>query len=56
MVSPVDNLQRTAAEYRQMSAKDKRRYISDGILNNALYIVMLAFCVYTAIKQPAFCL
>ena len=54
MANPVATLKRTAAEYKQMDKKDKKRFWSDGILNNALYIVMLVFCVYTAIQQPNF--
>ena len=54
MVNPVATLQRTAAEYRQMDKKDKRRFWTDGILNNALYILMLVFCIYTAIQKPNF--
>ena len=54
MANPVANLKRTAAEYKQMDKKDKKRFWTDGILNNALYIVMLVFCVYTAIMQPNF--
>ena len=54
MANPVATLQRTAAEYKSMDKKDKRRFWSDGILNNALYILMLVFCVYTAIQKPNF--
>ena len=54
MANPVAYLQRTAAEYKQMDAKDKRRFVTDSILNNALYILMLVFCVYTAILRPNF--
>ena len=54
MTNPVKNLQRTAAEYRQMDKKDQKRYWSDLILNNALYILMAIFVIYTAIKQPNF--
>ncbi|MDO5400682.1 MAG: beta-methylgalactoside transporter [Eubacteriales bacterium] len=54
MTNPVDKLQRTAAEYKLMDAKDKRRYWTDGILNNALYILMAIFVVYTAIQKPNF--
>ncbi len=54
MTNPVDNLQRKAAEYKKMDAKEKRRCWFDGILNNALYIVMLIFCIYTAIRKPTF--
>ena len=54
MTNPVETLQRTAAEYKEMDRKDKRRFWSDLVLNNALYIVMLAFCIYTWIQRPNF--
>ena len=54
MVNPVANLKHTAEEYKNMDLKDKRRFWSDGILNNALYILMLAFYIYTAIQRPNF--
>ena len=54
MTNPVKNLQRTAAEYQKMDAKDRKRFWSDGILNNALYILMAIFVIYTAVKRPIF--
>ena len=54
MANPIENLQRTAAEYQKMSKKDQKRFVTDLILNNALYILMLAFCIYTAIQRPNF--
>ena len=54
MTNPVANLQRTAAEYKKMDQKDQKRFWSDLILNNALYILMAIFVVYTAIKEPSF--
>ena len=54
MNNPIATLQRTAAEYRQMDKKDKRRYVTDQILNNALYILMIIFVIYTAIQKPNF--
>ena len=54
MANPVANLQRTAAEYQQMSKKDQKRFVTDLILNNALYILMAIFVIYTAIMQPNF--
>ena len=54
MANPVATLQRTAAEYKAMNGKDKRRFWVDGILNNALYILMILFCIYTAILRPNF--
>ena len=54
MANPVANLQRAAAEYKTMSKKDQKRYVTDMVLNNALYILMLAFCIYTAVQRPNF--
>ena len=54
MVNPVKNIQRTAAEYRQMDKKDERRFWVDGILNNPLYILMVIFIIYTAFKNENF--
>ena len=54
MKNPVENLRRVSDEYRQMSPKDKKRYIVDSILNNALYILMAVFVIYTAIEKPRF--
>lgn len=54
MVNPVANLQRTAAEFRQKDKKDQRRAVIDAILNNALYILMAIFIVYTAFANPNF--
>ena len=46
--------QQRRAEYKSMDRLDKRRYWTDGILNNALYILMGIFIVYTAIKNKNF--
>lgn len=54
MANPVKNLRRTAAEYQRMDGKDKKRYWIDGILNNALYILMVIFVIYTAVKRDNF--
>ena len=54
MTNPVANLRRTAEEYRQLDVRDKRRFWTDGILNNALYILMAAFIIFTAIVNSNF--
>lgn len=54
MMNPVKSIQRTAADYRMLDAKDKRRFWSDGILNNALYILMIVFIIYTATEKSQF--
>lgn len=54
MVNPITKLQRTAAEYKTLDSKDRKRFWSDGILNNALYILMFIFILFTAISNPRF--
>lgn len=54
MTNPVRSLQRTAAEYKKLDGRDKGRFWANGVLNNALYILMVAFIVYTAILKPNF--
>ena len=50
MANPLKSMQRTREEYRSMDRLDRRRFWSDSILNNALYILMFVFVVYTAIS------
>ena len=54
MANPITTLQRTAEEFKNKDAKDKRRYIVDTILNNALYILMVIFVIYTACENENF--
>ena len=54
MANPLKSMQRTREEYRSMDRRDRRRFWSDSILNNALYILMFVFVVYTAIKNKNF--
>lgn len=54
MANPVKQLQRKQEEFRKLDASDRRRHVADAILNNALYILMVIFIVYTAIKNENF--
>lgn len=54
MANPVTRIRNTAAEYRTLDSRDKRRFWGNGVLNNALYILMLIFIVYTAIVNKNF--
>ena len=36
MANPVTKIRNTAADYRKLDGRDKRRFWTDGILNNAL--------------------
>ena len=53
-MAKTSQLQRRKEEYQRLDARDKRRYWSDLILNNALYILMVIFIIYTAIKNNNF--
>ena len=54
MANPVKKLQQTAEIYKTLDKTDKKHFWADGILNNALYIVMVIFIIYTAFKNPNF--
>ena len=41
-------------QYRSMDAADRRRFWIDGVLNNALYILMAVFIVFTAVVNKNF--
>ena len=50
----VGFFQRKAEEYRALDSLDRRRFWTDGLLNNALYILMAAFIIFTAIVNKNF--
>lgn len=54
MVNPIAKVKQTVADYKLLDKRDRRRFWSDGILNNALYILMAIFVIYTAIVNPYF--
>lgn len=54
MANPLKKLKQVEADYKQLDVKDKKRFWVDGILNNALYILMGIFVIYTAIERPNF--
>ncbi len=54
MKNPVTSLQRNADTFKTKSPEDKRRYVIDTVLNNALYVLMAIFIIYTAIANDNF--
>ena len=54
MTNPLNKVKQITADYKQLDAKDKKRFWVDGILNNALYILMAIFVVYTATEKENF--
>ena len=43
-----------SSDYKQLDVKGKKQFWVDGILNNALYIIMAIFVIYTASVKPNF--
>ena len=50
----TNRFQQRKEEYLKLDRRDRRRFWTDGIMNNALYILMAIFIVYTAIKNEKF--
>ena len=49
-----NKLQAQAALYKSLSKQDKRRYITDILFNNAMYIVIVLAIIFIAIRVPQF--
>ena len=45
---------RKQQEYQALDRLDRRRFWTDGLLNNALYILMALFIIYTAVRNKNF--
>lgn len=53
MKNPVKSLQHTAERYKTLDGKDRVRFWTDGLLNNAIYIILVVFLVYTYIVNSS---
>lgn len=54
MTNPIKKVKQISADYKLLDAKDKKQLWVDGILNNALYIIMALFVIYTASVRENF--
>ena len=54
MANPLKKINQVRADYAQLDAKDRKKFWVDGILNNALYILMAVFIIYTASVRENF--
>ena len=54
MANPLKKMKQVQADYKQLDAKDRKKFWVDGILNNALYILMAVFIIYTASVRENF--
>ncbi len=53
-VAKKNKLQTKIDFFKGLSAQDKKRYISDILFNNAMYIIIVLAIIFIAIKVPAF--
>ena len=53
-MNPIYAVKQDMSEFSAMSAKDKRRKVVDTLLNNAIYILLVIFVIYTASKNINF--
>jgi methyl-galactoside transport system permease protein len=51
MTNPVTALQRKSELYKSLDAKDRRAFLVDTLLNNAIYIILVIFLIYTYIRN-----
>ena len=53
-MSAIANMKQGMAEFKAMDAKDKRSKVIDTLLNNAIYILLILFVIYTATQNANF--
>lgn len=54
MTNPVASFKHKKEDYLLLDRKDRKRFWVDGILNNALYILMALFVIFTATQREQF--
>ena len=54
MAKAFTNIKTKIEEFKALDHQDRRRAISDGLLNNALYILMAIFIIFTAVVNENF--
>ena len=50
----IDNLKKRYAAFQALDARDKKTFWKEFSLNNALYVLIIAAIIYTAIQNPNF--
>ena len=50
----IANMKHGWAEFQAMDAKDKRSTVIDTLLNNAIYILLVIFVIFTSTRNENF--
>ena len=54
MTNPMKNMQQRAAAFQALDAKDKQRAVGESLINNAIYILLVIFVIYTYMRNHKF--
>ena len=53
-MNALANMKQNMAEFKTLDAKDKKSRVADLLLNNAIYILLVIFVIYTATQNKNF--
>ena len=51
---PFRKMRAEMERYKTMSKQDQRRYVTDMLFNNAMYIIIVLAIIFIAIRVPSF--
>lgn len=54
IANKINSMKQDMAEFKAMNSKDKRSKVIDILLNNAIYILLVIFVIYTASRNANF--
>lgn len=54
MTNPIKNLQRRSAAFQALDPGDKWRAVGESLINNAIYILLVIFVIYTYTRNHKF--
>ena len=53
-ISAVENVKMRYAEYKKLDSRDKKTFWKEGLINNALYILLFVAIIYTYMQNKRF--
>lgn len=53
-MNAIANLKQNMSEFKSLEAKDRQRKIGNLLLNNAIYILLIIFVIYTQFRNKSF--
>ena len=50
----ITNIKQSYSRYQAMDSKDKKTFWKEGMINNAIYFLLLIVVIYTTVQNPNF--